>query len=256
MNRRTFLKDAIVVIAGVSLPAAAVEWLDPREILAAQSQIRWEFLVDTYKCAGCGFCVKACKAESDIPYEATVTRTWIERYVVTRSGEIMADSPQGGRDGFTSGSIDLPGGTHVPEEEIIRAFFVPKLCNHCENPPCVQVCPVGATYSSPEGVVLVDRQWCIGCGYCIMACPYGSRFFHPVHKSVDKCTLCTHRLARGDSTACVENCPFGARRVGNLRDPDDAVTRTVASERLGVIKDSYGSWPQVYYLGLGREVLR
>ncbi len=254
MNRRTFLKDAIVVITGAALPAAALEWLDPRQVLAENPQIRWAFLVDTHKCAGCGFCVKACKAENDIPYEASVTRTWIERYVVTQSGELLADSPQGGRDGFTSGSIDLPGGTRVSEEEIIRGFFVPKLCNHCASPPCVQVCPVGATYATPQGVVLVDRQWCIGCGYCIMGCPYGARFFHPVHKSVDKCTLCTHRLTRGDASACVEACPFGARQVGNLHDPNDPVTRAVVSERIGVLRDSYGSRPRVYYLGLSKEV--
>ena len=67
----------------------------------------------------------------------------------------------------------------IKKKKIEKAFFVPKLCNHCENPPCVQVCPVGATYHSPDGVVMVDRAWCIGCGYCIMACPYGVRFFHP-----------------------------------------------------------------------------
>ncbi len=67
----------------------------------------------------------------------------------------------------------------VKPEEIAKAFFVPKLCNHCENPPCVQVCPVGATYQTQDGVVLVDRSWCIGCGYCVMGCPYGVRYFHP-----------------------------------------------------------------------------
>lgn len=254
MNRRAFLKDAIVVIAGASLPAAALEWLDPRQVLAAQPKVRWAFLIDTHKCAGCGFCVKACKAENDIPHEAVVTRTWIERYVVTRDGEMMADSPKGGRDGFTSGNIDLPGGTPVPREEISRAFFVPKLCNHCDSPPCVQVCPVGATYATDEGVVLVDREWCIGCGYCIMGCPYGARFFHPEHKSVDKCTLCIHRLRREESPVCVEACPFGTRLVGNLRDPDDPVTIAVMKERIGVLRDNYGSRPRVYYLGLGREV--
>lgn len=254
MNRRDFLKDAIVVIAGASLPASALEWLDPRQVLAAQPRIRWAFLIDTYKCAGCGFCVKACKAENDIPHEAVVTRTWIERYVVTRDGEMMADSPQGGRDGFTAGSLDLPGGTHVPQEEISRAFFVPKLCNHCDSPPCVQVCPVGATYATGEGVVLVDREWCIGCGYCIMGCPYGARFFHPVHKSADKCTLCIHRLSRGELPACEEACSFGTRRLGNLHDPDDPVTIAVMGERIGVLRDIYGSRPRVYYLGLGREV--
>ena len=107
----------------------------------------------------------------------------------------------------------------IRKEDIDKAFFVPKLCNQCENPPCVQVCPVGATYQTPDGVVLVDRTWCIGCGYCIMGCPYGVRFFHPVYHTAEKCNFCYHRITKGLKTACVEACPFGARQIGNLKDP-------------------------------------
>ncbi|MBE0596550.1 MAG: 4Fe-4S dicluster domain-containing protein, partial [Desulfuromonadales bacterium] len=142
----------------------------------------------------------------------------------------------------------------IPEGEVEQAFFVPKLCNHCDKPSCAQVCPVGATYATAEGVVLVDRQWCIGCGYCIMGCPYGARFFHPVHHTADKCTFCYHRLSQGGRPACVEACPFGARQIGNLKDPTDPVTRTVLGSRIGVLKDEYGTKPQVYYLGLSKEV--
>jgi Fe-S-cluster-containing dehydrogenase component len=142
----------------------------------------------------------------------------------------------------------------VPDEEITQEFFVPKLCNQCENPPCVQVCPVGATYQTPDGVVLVDRTWCIGCGYCIMGCPYGVRFFHPVEHVADKCTFCYHRITKGKKTACMQACPFGARVVGNLKDPDDPVTRAVLNQRVGVLRDEYGTRPHVYYLGLNKEV--
>jgi len=107
-----------------------------------------------------------------------VTRTWVERYVITKDGKAHIDSPKGARDGFQSARLDQnhAGMEEIKEEDIAKAFFIPKLCNQCENPPCVQVCPVGATYKTENGVVLVDRKWCIGCGYCIMGCPYSVRF--------------------------------------------------------------------------------
>jgi Fe-S-cluster-containing dehydrogenase component len=103
-------------------------------------------------------------------------------------------------------------------------------------------------------VVLVDRTWCIGCGYCIMACPYGVRFFHPVHKVAEKCNFCYHRISKGLAPACVLACPFEARRIGDLRNHDDPVTRIVMTERVAVLKDEYGTLPQVFYLGMDMEV--
>jgi Fe-S-cluster-containing dehydrogenase component len=180
----------------------------------------------------------------------------VERYVVKKDGEVLIDSPKAARDGFITNKIEVGEGKYreVKDEEIEKAFFVPKLCNQCENPPCVQVCPVGATYATADGVVLVDRKWCIGCGYCIMGCPYGVRFFHPVHKVAEKCNFCYHRITRGMKPACVDACPFGARQIGNLRDPDDPVTRIIMTERVGILKEEYGTKPQVYYIGLSREV--
>jgi Fe-S-cluster-containing dehydrogenase component len=157
----------------------------------------------------------------------------------------------GGRDGFTSRKIR---DEEIAPEDIAKTFFVPKLCNQCEKPACVQVCPVGATYQTGDGVVLVDRSWCIGCGYCIMACPYGVRFFHPVYKVADKCTFCYHLISKGQDTACVQACPFGARRIGNLLDQDDPVTRIILTERVAVLKDEYGTKPQAFYLGLDMHV--
>jgi Fe-S-cluster-containing dehydrogenase component len=205
---------------------------------------------------GCGFCVKACKIENEVPYDAKVSRTWVERFVITKNGETLIDSPNAARDGFTTTKIDQnhQGMREVKEEEIAKAFFVPKLCNQCENPPCVQVCPVGATYQAADGVVLVDRKWCIGCGYCIMGCPYGVRFFHPVYQVAEKCNFCYHRLAKGMTSACVIACPFGARRIGNIRDPEDPVTKIIKTERVNVLKEQYGTNPQVFYLGMTMEV--
>jgi len=252
-SRRNFLKKSIAGAVAAGLPLSAFKLLAPGEARAAlkESNLRWAFLVDTRKCVGCGFCVKACKKENEVPYDVPVTRTWVERYVVTRDGKTHIDSPMGGRDGFTSKRIREE---EIPDSEITKAFFVPKLCNQCQNPACVQVCPVGATYQTTDGVVLVDRTWCIGCGYCIMACPYGVRFFHPVYKVAEKCTFCYHRITKGLKTACVDACPFGARRIGNIKDENDPVTRTILTERVAVLKDEYGTKPHVFYLGLDERV--
>jgi Fe-S-cluster-containing dehydrogenase component len=259
INRRDFCKKGMLLMGGLALPLSAFELFDPATLLAEKGgakEVRWGFLVDTEKCTGCGFCVKACKLENEVPYDANVSRTWVERYVVTRDGQTHIDSPLAGRDGFKTGKIDLGEERflEIQPEDIDKAFFVPKLCNQCDNPPCVQVCPVGATYQTADGVVLVDRKWCIGCGYCVMGCPYGVRFFHPVFHVAEKCNFCYHRISKGMKTACVDACPFGARRVGNLRDPDDPVTRIIMTERVNILKEEYGTKPQVFYLGLSKEV--
>jgi Fe-S-cluster-containing dehydrogenase component len=256
MKRRDFLKNSLVFISGAGVSLSALEWLDPKVVLASRPEVRWAFLVDTHKCVGCGFCVKACKTENDIPLEANVTRTWVERYVIKKDGETVMDSPRGALNGFISKNIDQnkSGMLEVSDEEVAQAFFVPKLCNQCDNPPCVQVCPVGATYQAADGVVLVDRKWCIGCGYCIMGCPYGVRFFHPKEKVAEKCNFCYHRITQGHKTACVQACPFSARRIGNLKDPNDPVAQVVLNQRVGVLRDEYGTKPHVFYIGLNKEV--
>jgi Fe-S-cluster-containing dehydrogenase component len=233
-SRRDFLKDSTGAAFVSALPLSAFTFLttDEAKAAVAEATVRWGYLVDTTKCVGCGMCVKACKNENEIPYDAPVTRTWVERYVVTKDGKSHAINPA----------------------DITKAYFVPKLCNQCDNPACVQVCPVGATYQTNDGVVLVDREWCIGCGYCIMACPYGVRFFHPDHKVADKCNFCYHRITKGMMPACVESCAFGARQLANLRDPDDPVTKLITTERVAVLKDEYGTKPHVFYIGLDANV--
>jgi Fe-S-cluster-containing dehydrogenase component len=142
----------------------------------------------------------------------------------------------------------------MKRENIDKAFFVPKLCNQCAKPPCVQVCPVGATYQTADGVSLVDRKWCIGCGYCIMACPYGMRFFHPVYRVAEKCNFCYHRITKGINPACVLACPVSARRIGNIKNPEDPVAKVIMTQRVEVHKPEYGTNPQVYFIGLSEEV--
>ena len=258
VSRRDFLKTAAIVAVGAMVPAAALQILAPShaEAVEPEAAVRWGFLVDTHKCVGCGFCVKACKQENEVPYETSASRTWVERYVVTKDGEVYADSPMAARDGFITSKIDQgEDGYHdIKPEDVNKALFVPKLCNQCDNPPCVQVCPVGATYQSPDGVILVDRTWCIGCGYCITACPYGARFFHPTYHTAEKCNFCYHRIHKDLRPACVQACPFGARQIANTKDPNDPTTKIIERERVGVLKSEFGTDPQVFYIGLDEEV--
>jgi Fe-S-cluster-containing dehydrogenase component len=189
--------------------------------------------------------VEACKTENNVPRDAAHFRTWVERYRITTEGETIVDSPNGAMDGFRDES---------KEQNILRTFFVPKLCNHCDNPPCVQVCPVGATYKSPDGVVLVDKEYCIGCRYCIQACPYGARFLDPVTKTAEKCTFCYHRITQGLLPACVEVCPTQARVFGEVRKKASPLQRFLRMNRIGILKPYLNTEPKVYYANLDGEV--
>lgn len=204
---------------------------------------RYAYLIDTHKCIGCGMCLKACRQENKVP--EGFYRTWIERYEESERGEVYVDSPKGGQDGFTP--ID-------PGFKASKAFFVPKMCNHCANTPCTQVCPVGASYETKDGVVLVDGKQCIGCGYCVQACPYGSRFINPITKTADKCTWCYHRVTKGLKPACVEVCPVRARKFGDLKREDDEVRKILSTERIEVLQIEKLTEPRCFYLGLDMEV--
>ncbi len=203
--------------------------------------------IDVSKCIGCGRCVAACKAENDVPLDAHHFNTWVERYVIDDNGEVTVDSPNGGMDGF-------PPPAAPSESGIRRTFFVPKLCNHCASPPCVQVCPVGATFSSRDGVVLVDDQYCIGCRYCIQACPYGARWFHPTKHVAAKCTLCYHRIVKGLVPACVEVCPTGARVFGEVQQRATPLAQFMRMNDTQVLKPHLNTEPKVHYASLDGEV--
>lgn len=255
INRRNFLKVGLGAAAGLGLQLGGARIIRADE--GQSKDLRWTFLVDTHKCVGCGMCVKACKTENEIPLDIPASRTWVERYVVMKDGKVHADSPDAALHGFTSPGI-VKGAHHEPvvpdPAQVAKTFFVPKLCNQCSSPACVQVCPVGATYQTASGVVLVDRSWCIGCGYCIMACPYGVRFFNPLTRTAEKCNWCYHRISNGMKPACVDACAFGARQIGNIKDFDDPVTRVIKTQRVSVLKEEYGTGPMTYYLGLDTNV--
>ncbi len=210
----------------------------------------WRYVVNIKKCIGCGRCVKACKLENNVPLEPEYNRTWVEEYAINDDETVSVNSRNGGIDGFTA---YLAGGA-VPKDNLMKSFFVPKLCNQCNKPPCVQVCPVKATYVSPEGVVLVNRNACIGCRYCVQACPYGARFLDPRLRVADKCTWCYHRITKGLLPACVEACPVGARVFGEMRDAESPLEKLLREQTLGVLKPEVGTEPKVYYIGLEKGV--
>ncbi|MEM2272581.1 MAG: 4Fe-4S dicluster domain-containing protein, partial [Archaeoglobaceae archaeon] len=134
-----------------------------------------------------------------------------------------------------------------------KGFYVPKLCNHCANAPCVNVCPVYARFHTKEGIVLVDKETCIGCKYCLTACPYGATFVHPEEKVTDKCTFCYHRLRKGLLPACVVACPTGARTFGALEE-GSRVYELIKKNRTTVLKPEAGTLPRVFYLNLDTVV--
>ena len=249
MARREFLittKKKLPVLA-----IAAVALTSGKTLLAEENgdynpdEHDYAMGVDIHKCIGCGLCAAACKNENKVPPEPEFFRTWVERYVINHEGEATVDSPNGGIDGFPE--LKENG-------DVLRSFFVPKLCNHCENPPCVQVCPVGATFTSRDGVILVDESYCVGCRYCIQACPYGARYLHPTKHVADKCTFCYHRITKGMLPACVEVCPTQSRVFGEVGHRSSPLMRFLRFKDVNVLKAGLNTKPKVYYAGANGEV--
>ena len=249
-SRRTFLAQAgqWILLTG----AASVAW---DAIVAGAPETApnydvtahwWAILIDIDRCIGCGSCVRSCKTENDVPLEPEYFRTWVERYIVNVEDpdHPFVEAPNGGYDGFA----DVTVGPNA------KTFFVPKMCNHCADSPCVQVCPVGATFVSPDGVVLIDKDRCLGCRYCIQACPYGTRFLDPRTHTADKCTLCYHRITKGLLPACVETCPTGARQIGDLKNPNDPIHEYLRTHTVHVLKPQMATGAKAYYHGLDGSV--
>ncbi len=250
-DRREFLGQAAKLLILTSAAAAALP-----EVLAGTPEQTsnydltrhwWGMAIDIEKCIGCGNCVRACKEENAVPRDPRYFRTWVERYRIDPDDpdHPRVDSPNGGYAGFAN---DPEAGAGA------KSFFVPKLCNQCAHSPCVQVCPVGATFESPDGVVLVDPTYCLGCRYCVQACPYGCRYIKPDTHVVDKCSLCYHRITQGLTTACCEACPTAARRLADLKDPQDPIHAFLRDHKVHVLKPQMATGAKVYYNGLDGSV--
>ncbi|WP_165170048.1 4Fe-4S dicluster domain-containing protein [Adlercreutzia sp. ZJ242] len=204
---------------------------------------RYGYVVESKGCIGCHSCAVACKVENNLP-----DNIWWNR-ILTIGGE----------------EKDTPGGTY-PNLEM---DYAPVMCQHCENAACVKVCPVGATYKDADtGAVRQDYDKCIGCRMCMAACPYtGVRSFNweepkyaigqamgatdiPTHQkhTVEKCTMCWHRLAKGEQPACIEVCPARIRHFGDFDDPDSEVSRLIRERKYKQLLPEEGTKPSVYYL--------
>lgn len=176
---------------------------------------RYAMVIDLRRCVGCMSCQVTCKMENNVPF-----------------------------DFFRSKVLITERGTY-PD---VKRRFLPVLCNHCEEAPCVQVCPVGASYRREDGVVLVDQDKCIGCGYCVEACPYDARYINPFTGTADKCTFCQPRIDSGLEPACVHNCMGQARIFGDLNDPNSAVSKLVNGNSVQTLKGNLGTEPRVFYI--------
>lgn len=263
MNKRDFLKGLIVFFPAGGVLGALAKVADAKEAAPAKPTTAdaapkpgpkgydpkshyYGMGVEIDKCIGCNRCVEACKAENNVPQEPFFFRTWVERYVIKKDGDVIVES--------ISVKSKAQKETAQEDSDVLRTFFVPKLCNHCIHPPCVQVCPVGATFATEDGVVLIDSERCIGCRYCIQACPYGARYLDPRTKTADKCSFCYHRVRQGLLPACVEVCPTQARIFGDLKSKASRLVRFARMNKIHVLKPQLNTEPKVYYAQLDGEV--
>jgi len=255
LKRREFIKKTAIALpllspAGIMLTdlvRTSCAWAGTGEVSGYNPLDHYYGMgIHIDRCIGCGRCAEGCKKENLVPREPFFFRTWVERYTIfSNREETEVDSPNGGINGFPELKT---------QQNILRAFFVPKLCNHCDNPPCVQVCPVGATFKTQDGVILVDNEYCVGCRYCIQACPYGARFLNPLTATADKCTFCYHRLVRGLRPVCVEVCPTQARVFGEIGTRSSPLVRFRRMNKISVLKSDLNTEPKVYYANLDGEV--
>ena len=209
--------------------------------------------LDLSRCIGCRRCVYACVGENNQSRDPQI------HYI-----RVLQLNKERG--------VDLEEAEHyynpskVPEK---GHFYMPVQCHQCENPPCTKVCPVQATWQERDGIVVVDYNWCIGCRYCMAACPYGARHFNwkkpglpsaemnpethflgnrprPVGV-VEKCTYCIQRTRNGRYPACVEACPTGTRKFGNLLDPNSEIRYIIENKRVYIFKEDLNTRPRFFY---------
>ena len=219
----------------------------------AQEGVRFGYALDVSRCIGCRKCVYACVDENNQSRDPQVH--WITVLEMDKSHGIDLRHSDAYYDAET-----------VPRED---KFYFPVQCQQCDNPPCVKTCPVGATWKEPDGIVVVDYDWCVGCRCCVTACPYGARRFNWTDPSfpaeqlnpdteylgnrprpkgvVEKCTFCLQRTRNGRYPACVEVCPVGARKFGNLLDPESEIRYILKNHRIYILKEELNTQPTFFY---------
>jgi Fe-S-cluster-containing dehydrogenase component len=290
LTRRTLLKGAALGLAGLALPldrANASFWeslfqkhfreMDDAEMTKVISRLEKEYAekyrkaikvgnekplpgvlfgygLDLSRCIGCRKCVYACVEENNQSLDPQIH--WIT-VLQFRKGEKWVDLEDAEK---------YYSPEKVPQDDF---FYMPVQCQQCENPPCVRACPTKATWKDSDGIVVIDYNWCIGCRYCMAACPYGARRFNwaapnvpsekinpdthylgnrPRYKGVvEKCTLCVQRTRKGRYPACVEACPVGARKFGNLLDPESEMRYLIKHKRVFRLKEDLNTDPKFYY---------
>ena len=215
--------------------------------------VEFAYALDLTRCIGCRRCVYACVKENNLSRRPAVQ--WIRVLQIER---------QRGTDVFESDAYYDP--ELVPQDGYT---YMPVQCQQCRNPPCVKSCPVKATWQEPDGIVVIDPDWCIGCRCCMSACPYGARHFNWADPEVpadelnpqmhllgnrprprgvvEKCNFCIQRTRKGLYPACVEICPVGARKFGNLRDPQSEVRYVLEHHRVFILKEELNTRPRFYY---------
>ena len=215
--------------------------------------VRFGYALDLSRCIGCRRCVYACTDENNQSREPEIQYIRVLE-MKKEHGVELAHS-----DAYYEAD-------KVPRKD---HFYMPVACQQCENSPCERVCPVGATWKEPDGIVVVDYDWCIGCRYCMAACPYEARKFNwgeptipakdvnpdmhylgnrPRSKGVvEKCTFCIQRVRKGKYPACVEICPVGARKFGNMLDSKSEVRYILQKKRVFILKQELNTKPKFFY---------
>jgi len=218
----------------------------------AKEKVVFGYGLDISRCIGCRRCVYACVDENNPSRDVQIQ--WI-RVLRMKKGELNLEK-----------SEHYYSPDKVPEDDY---FYMPVQCQQCENSPCTKVCPVKATWKEPDGVVVIDYNWCIGCRFCMAACPYRARKFNwkepeipgdkintnvhylgnrPRMKGVvEKCTFCVQRTREGRYPACVEACPVGARKFGNLLDPDSEIRYVLDNFRTFRLKEDLNTDSKFFY---------